>query len=48
MEKQALSKNEYLALELTKAWAGQFGTPVSYDKILNTYERLLRELEEDN
>ena len=50
MDKQIpiLSKNEYIALELTKVWCGQFGTPAEAHRVLATYEKLLKELEEDN
>lgn len=43
-----LSKNEFLALELTKAWCGQSGMPTSSDLVLVVYNKFLKDLDEHN
>ena len=41
-----LSKNERLALELTKAWCGQSGMQASSDLVLEAYNKFLKDLDE--
>jgi hypothetical protein len=36
--------NEYIALELTKAWAGQSGNPACSDRVIGVYKKFLKEL----
>ena len=41
-----LDKNEFLALELTKAWCGQSGMPASRDHVMESYFKFLADLDE--
>lgn len=39
MRPETVSKNEYIAIELTKAWCGQQGTPAPSSSVLEVYKR---------
>lgn len=37
MRPETVSKNEYIALELVKAWCGQQGEPATSSRVLDRY-----------
>lgn len=43
-DRSTLKSEEYIALELVKAWAGQQGNPTSLTSIVNGYKKVLEDL----
>lgn len=47
MEHETLTKNEYIALELTRMWCGQEGAPSSAKMVFEKFEYFLDQLNKE-
>lgn len=47
MEHETLTKNEYIALELTRMWCNQEGAPASARTVFEKFEYFLDQLNEE-